>query len=221
MRRDIVALVDEMTAEDRARTYNLLATVFGSAPTEGSATVLCTVAQALGLRCPDSLALGDLRREFMDLLVVPNARYVAPYESAYRESRLIPRPDGNTLRRAGLLMGEATLAVRQAFMEAGVLPERDLPDHIANELRLVSHLWHVEAFGDSEQALEAARQRGDFVVQHVRCWIAELKDKIAQNSVTGLYCAAIEVAEVLLRAESASVEARGEMECQEECPQPR
>lgn len=216
-----MALIDQMTAEDRARTYDLLATVFGSAPTEESASALCTVAQALGLRCPDSLALGDLQREFMDLLVVPNPRYVAPYESAYRDCQLISTPDGNTLRRPGLLMGEATLAVRQAFVEAGVLPERDLPDHIANELRLVSHLWHVEAFGDSEQGREAARQRADFVVHHLLCWIGELRGKIAQNSVTGLYCAAMDAAEVLLGAESASREARGETDCQEECPQPR
>jgi TorA maturation chaperone TorD len=216
-----VALIDELTAEDRARTFDLLATVFGSAPTEESSSALCNLAQALGLCCPDGLALADIRREFMDLLVVPNARYVAPYESAYRDSRLILTPDGHTRRRAGLLMGESTLAVRQAFIEAGVLPERDLPDHIANELRLVSHLWHVEACGDPEQALAAARQRGHFVVQHLLCWIGDLRDTIAQNSVTGLYCAATEAAEVLLSAESALAEARGEIDRQEECPQPR
>ena len=216
-----MALIDELTAEDRARTYDLLATVFGSAPTEESTSALCTVTQALGLPCPDGLSPGDIRREFMDLLVVPNARYVAPYESAYRDSRLMPTPDGNTRRRAGLLMGESTLAVRQAFIEAGVLPERDLPDHIANELRLVSHLWHVEACGDPEQGLEAARQRGHFIAEHLLCWIADLKDKIAQSSEKGFYRAAVEAAEALLSAESASVQASRAPAEQGECSQPR
>lgn len=212
--------IDGLTAEYRARTYDLLAAVLGSVPTEESTSALCTVAQALGIPCPDGLALGDIRREYMDLLVVPNARYVAPYESAHRDSRLVQTPDGNTQRRAGLLMGDATLAVRQAFMDAGVRPLRDLPDHIANELRLVGHLWHVEACGDSEQALEAARQRGHFIAEHLLCWIGELRDKIAQSSETGYYFAALEAAQALLDAESASVQARREPVRQGECPQP-
>lgn len=214
-------LIDGLTAEYRARTYDLLATVLGSVPTEESTSALCTVARALGIPFPDGLALRDIRREYMDLLVVPNARYVAPYESAYRDSRLVPTPDGHTQRRAGLLMGDATLAVRQAFLEAGVLPERDLPDHIANELRLVSHLCHVEACGDSEQALEAARQRGHFLAEHLLCWIGELRDKIAQRSETGFHRCALETAEALLDAESASVRACRAPVRQEECQQSR
>jgi TorA maturation chaperone TorD len=139
----------------------------------------------------------------MDLLVVPNARYVAPYESAYLDGEAIPAPGATARRSAGLLMGDSTLAVRQAFVDAGVLPVRDLPDHIANELRLVSHLWHVEACADSEGAVEAARQRGRFVAEHLLLWIAELGGKIAESSEAGFYRPAVGVAHALLDAESA------------------
>jgi TorA maturation chaperone TorD len=214
-----VAFIDELTAEDRARTYDLLAAVFGSAPTDESTGALCNLAQALGIALPSRPSPAEVRREFMDLFVVPNPRYVAPYESVYRDDRPVPGANGNASRSAGLLMGDSTLAVREAFMEAGVLPVRDLPDHIANELRLVSHLWHVEACGDSEQALEAAGQRRHFISGHLLSWIGELRDKIAQSSETGFYRAALEAAEALLDAESASVQARRAPVRQEECQQ--
>lgn len=198
-----MALINDMTAEDRSRAYDLLALALASAPTEASTCALLDLARALDVQCPRDLPLEKVRREFMDLLVVPSQRYVAPYESAFRDDRL-PRAHGAGPRSAsGLLMGDSTLAVRQAFIEAGVLPERDLPDHIANELRLVSHLWHVEACGEPEHALEAARQRRRFVDEHPRHWIDELAGKIAERSATGFYRAVIEVAQALLNAESA------------------
>lgn len=200
-----MAFIDDMTAEDRARAYDLLAVALASAPTEASMGALLDLAQALDVHCPHDLPLEKVRREFMDLLVVPSQRYVAPYESAFRDDRL-PRAHGTGPRSAGgLLMGDATLAVRQAFWDAGVLPERDLPDHIANELRLVGHLWHVEACGEPEHAVEAARQRWRFVDEHPRLWIGELAGKIAERSSTGFYRAVIEVAQALLNAESALV----------------
>lgn len=215
-----MAFVNEMAAADWARSYDVLAATFGSAPTEEKTSAVCTVAQALGVLCPDAFSPADTQREFMNLLVVPNSRYVAPYESAYRDGPIMPGRDGNPRRRTGLLMGKSTLAVRQAFLAAGVLPERDLPDHIANELRLVSHLWHVEARGNSEQAFAAARQRRLFIAEHLLCWIGELRDRIAQNSVTGFYRAAVVAAEALLHAELASVPTLSEEITQEECPQP-
>jgi TorA maturation chaperone TorD len=116
-------------------------------------------------------------------------------------------------------MGDSTLAVRQAFVDAGVLPVRDLPDHIANELRLVGHLWHVEGCAGAEDAVEAARQRERFVAEHPVRWIGELGGRIAQRSATGFYRAAIEAAHALLDAESAR--AAGAPVREEECRQAR
>jgi TorA maturation chaperone TorD len=196
-----------MTTAERVRVYGLLAEAFCSAPTEESAHEVAQVAQDLGIPCPRGLPLGEIQREFMDVFVVPNPRYVAPYESVYRDQWLIPPASGadapQTVRR--LLMGESTLAVRRSFVEAGVVPSQDLPDHIGNELRLVAHLWYVEARAGARDGVEAARQRVRFVAEHPLTWIGALGDKVAEGGGSGYYRAAIEVAHALLRAESGAV----------------
>jgi TorA maturation chaperone TorD len=196
-----------MTTGERVRVYGLLAEAFCSAPTEESVREVAQVARALGIPCPHELPLDEVRREFMDVFVVPNPRYAAPYESVYRDEWIVPTASGadapRTARR--LLMGESTLAVRQSFVEAGIMPSQDLPDHIGNELRLVAHLWHVEARAGAHDGMEAARQRVRFVVEHPLKWIGELGDKIAESGGSGYYRAAIEVAHTLLRAESGAV----------------
>jgi TorA maturation chaperone TorD len=201
---NVVSPIDELTMEDRARTYAMLADAFCCAPTRESTGGVCQLAQALGISSPDGLSLEEVEREFMDLLIVPNPRYVAPYESAYRDRWMIPGPDGTERSCTGLLMGDSTEAVRQAFADAGVRPVRDLPDHIANELRLVGHLCHVEACADTQSATEAARQRQRFVADHLLLWVNELGGKIAQRSGTGFYRVAMDMAHALLRAETAS-----------------
>ena len=82
------------TSEERARLYGFLAGVFGSPPTEESQHALSDMATVLGIDCPRELAVSELEREFMDLFVVPNSRYVAPYESAYRDRWLLPPRPG-------------------------------------------------------------------------------------------------------------------------------
>ena len=73
------------TREGRARLYGFLAGVFCSPPTEESRRAVFDMATVLDIDRPRELAVGELEREFMDLLVVPNPRYVAPYESVYRD----------------------------------------------------------------------------------------------------------------------------------------
>jgi len=205
---DGVTPTDEPTAADRVRIFGLLAEAFCSAPTEESAHEVARVAQGLGVSCSHGLPLGEIQREFMDLFVVPNPRYVAPYESVYRDRRLIEPALGTgaapqTVGR--LLMGESTLAVRRSFMESGIMPSQDLPDHIGNELRLVAHLWHVVACAETQDAAEAARRRERFVAEHLLQWIGALGDKVAESGGSGFYRAAIEAAHVLLRAEPSAV----------------
>lgn len=201
-----MALADEMTTGERVRVYGLLAEAFCAAPTEASTHEVSRVAQALGTPCPQGLPLGEIEREFMDVFVVPNPRYVAPYESVYRDRWLILPAAGTGAPQAvrGLLMGDSTLAVQDAFTEAGIMPSSDLPDHIGNELRLVAHLWHVEACAEAQDAVEAARQRERFVAEHLLQWIGALGGQIAQSSASGFYRAAIDAAHTLLRAEAAA-----------------
>ena len=196
--------IDDLTLEERAWIYSLVADAFSSVPTDSSTTVMTGVMQALDIAGARDVPLAEVERDYMDLFVVPKARYVAPYESAYRDRWEIPGPDGRPRPVRGLLMGDSAAAIWQAFVEAGVRPSGDLPDHIANELRLVGHLCHVEACADAARAADAARQRERLIAEHLLRWMGELGRKIAENSTSGFYTAAIQAAHALLHTESTS-----------------
>ena len=201
-------LIEEEASAERVRVYGFLAGVFGSAPTAESARAVSRMALALGISCPDGLALNELEREFMDLFVVPNPRYVAPYESVYRDRWLLepaseaePGKGPAPLVMERLLMGESTMAVRQAYLQMGVLPEEDLPDHIANELRFMAHLWARDAKADgAEPGLADLRQR--FREEHLLQWIGQLREKVAERERLGYYRVALEVAEAVLQGDA-------------------
>jgi TorA maturation chaperone TorD len=186
---------------ERERIYGFLAGVFGSVPTAEGAHAVYQMALALGISCPDGQALDQLEREFMDLFVVPNPRYVTPYESAYRDRWLLPLGQGKdaTEQVVGrLLMGESTLAVRQCFLDAGTLPLQDLPDHIGNELRLMAHLWaseERESGGHDSRRELRAKVRDDHLLQ----WIGPLRQKVSENESLGYYSTALDLAEVILK----------------------
>ena len=201
-------LIEEEAVAERVRIYGFLAGVFCSAPTAESVRAVSQIALTLGISCPEGLSLSELEREFMDLFVVPNPRYVAPYESVFRDRWLLEpasvtesgkEPAPLVMER--LLMGESTMAVRQAYLQAGVLPEEDLPDHIANELRFMAHLWAREAEADGEApGLADLRQR--FREEHLLQWIGQLREKVAERERLGYYRVALEVAEAVLQGDA-------------------
>lgn len=199
-------LAEETIAEERSRLYGFLAEVLCSAPTADSTRAVCQLASALGIPCPEGVALGDLKREFMDLFVVPNPRYVAPYESVYRDRWLLDPASGTgsgkdaaPLTMERLLMGESTMAVRQAYLQAEVLPTEDLPDHIANELRFMAHLWAREAEVPAGEAPAWRALRESFRREHLLKWIGQLREQVAERDRLGYYGAALRVAEVVLQ----------------------
>ncbi len=201
----VSAATDEARA--RASTYAFLAEVFGSHPSRHTADALCALAAELNIACPSGLSVAELDQEFMELLVVPNPRYVAPYESVFRDQWLLPAvakrgsdpsEGGPTIK--GLVMGESTLAVRQCYLGAGVLPAEDLPDHIANELRFLACLCSREAEAPPGQRQALVELRADFCRQHLLQWIAQLRDKVAARERLGYYSAAVKLVETLLEA---------------------
>jgi TorA maturation chaperone TorD len=196
----------ESEALARANICSFLAEVFRSRPTEGSIRTLSTMAAELGIDCPDGVPLSELDREYMDLFVIPNPRYVAPYESVFRDEWPLPEvlrrgsnPSETGQKIKGLLMGESTLQVRDTYLRAGILPDRDLPDHISNELLFVAHLSgkEAEAVNGDGEALAAARK--EFLRDHLFAWMGLLRERVRARDRLGLYRAAIEVAEVVLR----------------------
>ena len=199
---DGVQLIEEEAAAERVRIYGFLAGVFCSAPTAESAHAVSQMARTLGISCPEGLSLGELEREFVDLFVVPNPRYVAPYESVYRDCWVLPPVPGkqSTERVIGrLLMGESTLQVRQAYLQAGVLPEEDLPDHIANELRFMAYLWTREAEAPDGEARAWADLREEFRQEHLLKWIGQLRERVVERERLGYYGVALQVAEAVIQ----------------------
>lgn len=199
---------DDATNTERAGIYAFLANVFASSPTRQTVQGVCDMARVLGIPCPDGLALDELEREYLELFVIPNPRYVAPYESVYRDAwPLPPAPgglepaDGQSFMVKGLLMGESTLAVQRCHEGAGVAAAEDLPDHIANELRFMAYLWTREAGQPENTGEPSAARRMRFRDEHLLEWIGQLRDRILESERLGYYPAALEISEFILRSE--------------------
>jgi TorA maturation chaperone TorD len=192
----------------QAEIYCFLARAFCSHPTDESVRTLGALAAELGISCPGDLSLSELDREYMELFVVPGPRYVAPYESVFRDHWLLPpvlkrgsnpRETGETIK--GLLMGESTLAVRAFYLEAGLWPEEDLPDHISNELRFLAHLCEKEAEAPASEARALAETRERFWREHLSKWIVELRQKVGERDRLGYYHAVLQASEAVLLEE--------------------
>lgn len=194
--------------EARANIYHFLADVFGSHPTQNSIDSVRDMAGVLGIPCPGDLTLAELDQEYMELFVIPNPRYVAPYESVFRDCWLLPaalkrgsNPGETSLKIKGLVMGESTLQVRQAYLEAGVLPSADLPDHIGNELSFMAHLWAREAENPPAEAEALAERRKQFRQEHILKWIDDLRERLMESDCLGHYTAALQIAQAMLETD--------------------
>ena len=192
--------VDAAAARARASVYAFLASVFHSLPTEDSVRAVREMAGGLEIEDPGPFVLNDLEREYMDLFVVPNPRYVAPYESVFRDSWSNPVEGGAPIR--GLLMGDSSLAVRRCYDEAGVAPADELPDHVATELQFMAWLWALQANPESGDMAAIADLRSRFRADHVARWIADLRERVAERDRLGFYAAALRVTEAVIESDA-------------------
>ena len=99
-------------------------------------------------------------------------------------------------------MGESTLAVRQCFLQAGVEPTEDLPDHISNELRLLSHLWSYEAQQSRGGHGRLEELKSELRDEHLLKWVGELRSKVSEHDRLGFYSASLRVVELVLENDS-------------------
>ena len=140
------------TAQVRSRTYAVLAQDFAR-PQEG------------------------LEAEYARLFVGPGRPVAHPYESVYREGRV---------------MGDCTLAVRQSYVAEGLAPEgHSLPDHVAVELEFMAHLARREAEarerGDEEGALVYLRQQEAFLSEHLSRWLPRFCQRVLAGEAHPFY----------------------------------
>lgn len=126
-----------------------------------------------------------------------------------------PPPPFESVYRGGQFMGDVTLAVVQAFADAGMGPlDESLGpcDHLASELKFMAALCvrESEAWGaDGDAAAEPwlLRQR-DFLRQHLLAWLPDWEAAIrsATDEAYFLHLAALACAAV--RSDKALIDAR-------------
>ncbi len=128
-------------------------------------------------------------QEFMALFKVPGGRYVAPYESVFRDIHEI---EGQ--RVGGLLLGQSAVDVQKWYRLAALEFKDDckeLPDHIALELEYLAHLCgkacEFTAAGDEAHLRRALEMQRDFLAAHICSWIGALRDRIVEKTRSAFY----------------------------------
>jgi TorA maturation chaperone TorD/Fe-S-cluster-containing hydrogenase component 2 len=144
--------MDASTARARSRIYTALSQDFAK-PQEG------------------------LEVEYARLFVGPGRPVAHPYESVYREGRV---------------MGDCTLAVRQSYVTEGLAPQgHSLPDHVAVELEFMAHLARQEAEawerGDEEEVRACLRRQEAFLGEHLGRWLPRFCQQVLASEAHSFY----------------------------------
>lgn len=125
----------------------------------------------------------DLELDFSNLFIVPNERYLKPYESVYRDERVI----GSKVTY-GLVHGESYVAIKKLYQEAGAqINIKELPDHIGLELEFLHFLCIKEKWNNKQEALRYLKLEKRFLEDHLLKWVDPLCDAMAINASTDFY----------------------------------
>lgn len=168
----------------RAEAYLFLATLFASQPTaEVVAGMLAAAAATPGDGGMTGELLAALRHEEdTDALA---QRLAAEHTRLFRGVRegYGPPPPYESLWREGRMMGDCTVAVASAFLDAGY--EYDGAwgpcDHIAEELRFMAALCTAE---DADGVLE---RQASFAERHLAAWVPAYCQTMAEQAREPLY----------------------------------
>jgi TorA maturation chaperone TorD len=151
--------------------------------TEGSLASIDRLAADL----PD---LGILREAYDDLFNVPGSQYLTPYESVFRDSRMLD--DGREVGR--LTFGPSTDDVIRYYHLAGLeISDKydDLPDHVALEIVFMRFLCEreAEAFVAENRALAARIRETEegFLERHLTAWLPDLLAKARERMAHPFY----------------------------------
>lgn len=162
-------------AGEEGRTY--LLEVFG----EEARTLIAYLARFSG----SEQELQRLRVEFDGLFRVPGPYYATPYESVYCDGQRGGK---------GLLWGPSTQAVIRFYRRVGLAPveaAREVPDHVALELKLMHLLAAREAdnwrAGDEEAAQHNWSLQEEFLSDHLLRWIEPFCEVLAQRADSDFY----------------------------------
>lgn len=194
-----------MDIDVKGRLYAFLSSLFITEPGKGHVHDLRDILNILGFPDLKVCSIGELTREYYDLFVVPNPRYVRPYESVYRDR--IPldfagNPETGLMPKRkyikGLLMGRSTRDVLRYYREAGVYPSADLPDHLGNEIAFLGYLLKkAKEISDSESE-KFVHLYVEFKKNHLLKWIGKIVKRVKEVECTGYYSSALLLTQSLL-----------------------
>ena len=168
----------------RGEAYLFLATLFASRPEAESLARMASVAEQSSdeTGCAGEI-IAALRGE-PDLEAL-TLRLATEHTRLFRGVRegYGPPPPYESLWREGQMMGDSTVAVATAFLEAGY--EYDGAwgpcDHLAEELRFMAALCMAE---DAADALE---RQAAFVERHLSAWVPTYCHALAEQAHEPLY----------------------------------
>lgn len=189
----------------KGRLYAFLSSLFITEPSKGLVRDLRDIMNILGFPDMKVCSIEELTREYYDLFVVPNPRYVRPYESVYRDRiplEFVGNPEAGLMPKRkyvkGLLMGKSTRDVLRYYREAGVYPSTDLPDHLGNEIAFLGYLLKkAKEISDSESE-KFLRLYIDFKKNHLLKWIGKIIKRVKDVESTGYYSSALLLTQSLL-----------------------
>jgi len=129
--------------------------------------------------CSKEEMLLELERDYTRMFFSSKPRLAYLFESVYRE---------------GKLLQESTLQIAGLYRDAGLMLSEDfrLPhDHIAVELDFLSFLFFKEAeglkTGNKEQADYAKELQGNVIHQHLKPFVLNVAERVAQHATTPFY----------------------------------
>lgn len=196
-----------ITAKAQADTYAFLSSVFLSEPDNKQVEGLREVITIMKRPPLKPFTFDELKRAYFNLFVIPNPCYTKPYESVFMDKipvEFIGNPEQGirpgTKYIKGLLMGKSAHDVIKFYKQEGFYPERELPDHIGNELAFLAYLYIKESESPDGSAIRFRKLQEDFKKQHVLRWIGRLEKIVARNDKTGYYENAVAITHTLLKA---------------------
>ncbi|HEY0837152.1 MAG TPA: molecular chaperone TorD family protein [Azospirillum sp.] len=187
---------------ERADAYLFLATLFASRPEpEAVAGMLSAAAGAPDDGGVTGELLAALRHEEdADALAL---RLAAEHTRLFRGVRegYGPPPPYESLWREGQMMGDCTVAVATAFLDAGYAYDGAWGpcDHIAEELRFMAALCTA---GDADGVLE---RQAVFVERHLAAWLPAYCRTVAEQAREPLYRALASVTAQVVAQDGAHI----------------
>lgn len=181
----MTALPLSSQAKRRAEAYWFLSSLFAAPP---SVDMLSRMAPLAGEPGDDvaGAILATLGGEanlghLAERLAVEHTRLFGGLQEGYG-----PPPPWESLWREGRLMGDATVAVAEAYLAAGYSPSGEWSpfDHIVEELRFLASLCNGEhefaARGRTEEASWARQRQEMFLRDHLLAWVPAFASAVAE-----------------------------------------